>query len=92
MSAAERLRALADLRWTDEKGRASTFRLTPPPDAAALARLETRLGGALPPDAREVLAVGALDEGIDGPPPARPSWWRTLLGLGAPPPHERHDR
>jgi cell wall assembly regulator SMI1 len=80
VSAADRLRALADLRWTDEDGRASTFRLTPPPDAAALARLETRLGGALPPDARAVLAVGsglvgsplesvdfagALDEGIE---------------------------
>lgn len=65
MSPADHLRALADLRWTDEDGDAHTMRLAPPLAPAELAALEARLDGPLPATARAMLAVG---RGLDDTP------------------------
>ena len=65
MTPADVLRALDGFTWTDEDGERMTCRVTPPPPPAELAALEARLGGALPADARDLLAVG---RGLDGGP------------------------
>jgi cell wall assembly regulator SMI1 len=64
-SAADRLRALDGLAWKDERGRTARFELLPPADARAIEWLTSRLGGSLPSDAREVLAVA---RGIESSP------------------------
>lgn len=65
MSAADHLRRLEGLSWSDEDRKRRVFAVLPPLSPEELAALERRLPCPLPDDARALLAVG---RGVDGGP------------------------